>query len=462
MKEGAFVAEHLNEFHVITSQLAFVKITLDDEIRDILLMCSMPDSWENLIVASNTSAPAGTLNFDNVSSSLMNEELQRKSISKNQGGEALALSDHGRKIECDGRWHSKSRGRSKSSNGRIICHHCRKCGHIKNNCWIWKKEQKGQKEQKVTNNNNEETIVVASEGEVLTTVSYEDACLYASNHDNDWILDFGASYHATPSRENCISCKSGNMGKVWVGNKSLWDIKGVGDVIIKTKDGSNLLLKQVRHILELGMNLISTGILDDEEYHIVFGKWTWKIIKGALVVAKWLKVGTLYTLKENTKISNVVVVAKEGNSVDLWHKRLGHMSERGLKILVGKNLILGLKSHQLNFCEHCIYGKQQKVSFMRGCHEREANILELVYSDVCGLINVKSLGGASYFVTFIDDASKKVWAYPMKNKGEVFEIFQNLHVVVERETNKLLKCLRTNNCGKYCSNAFKDYLIGLA
>ena len=51
----------------------------------------------------------------------------------------------------------------------------------------------------MTNNNSEETIVVASEGEVLIIVSYEDPCLYASNHDNDWILDSRSSYHATPS-----------------------------------------------------------------------------------------------------------------------------------------------------------------------------------------------------------------------------------------------------------------------
>ena len=76
---------------------------------------------------------------------------------------------------------------------------------------------------------------------------------------------------------------------------------------------------------------------------------------------------------------------------------------------------------------------------------------------MCGPINVKSSRGASYFVTFIDDASKKVWAYPMKKKGEVFEIFQNFHVVIERKTNKLLKCLRIDNGGEYCSNAFKDY-----
>ena len=153
----------------------------------------------------------------------------------------------------------------------------------------------------------------------------------------------------------------------------------------------------------------------------------------------------------------MVVVAKEEISPYLWHKRLGHMSEKGLKNLVGKILLLGLKYYELDLCEHCIYGRQRRVSFMRGSHERKKNLLELVHSDVFGPVNVKSLGGASYFVTFIHDASRKVWAYPMKGKDEVFEIFQKFHVGFERDTNKLLKCFRTDNGGEYCSNAFKDY-----
>ena len=53
-KNMALVVDNLNEFNKITNQLASIKIILDDEIRDILLMCSMPDSWENLIVAMRT------------------------------------------------------------------------------------------------------------------------------------------------------------------------------------------------------------------------------------------------------------------------------------------------------------------------------------------------------------------------------------------------------------------------
>ena len=69
------------------------------KIRAILLMCFMIENWENSIVAMTTSSPTGTLNFDDVSSSLMNEELRCKSILENQGGEALALADHGKRMD---------------------------------------------------------------------------------------------------------------------------------------------------------------------------------------------------------------------------------------------------------------------------------------------------------------------------------------------------------------------------
>lgn len=110
MKKGASVAEHLNAFNIITNQLASVKIILDDEIRAILLMCSMPNSWENLIVAMSTSTTTGTLKFDDLNISLMNEELRRKSIAENQGGEALALADCGRRMDRGRQGRSRSRG----------------------------------------------------------------------------------------------------------------------------------------------------------------------------------------------------------------------------------------------------------------------------------------------------------------------------------------------------------------
>ena len=163
----------------------------------------------------------------------------------------------------------------------------------------------------------------------------------------------------------------------------------MGDVQIKMKDGQDILLKQVRHAPEMRVSLISMGRLDDEGYSTSFGKGGWKISKGALVMAKGPKTGTLYTLKTLIGKLNMAAVTKEGNLVDPWHKCLGHMSEKGLKILVGKNLLLGLKSYNIDLCEHCIYGRQRRVSFLRGGHDKRKNVLELVHSDVFRPVNIK-------------------------------------------------------------------------
>jgi hypothetical protein len=65
---------------------------------------------------------------------------------------------------------------------------------------------------------------------------------------------------------------------------------------------------------------------------------------------------------------------------------------------------------EVDFCEHCIYGKQSQVRFPSGA-TRENGILELVHSDVFGPVTVPSLGGSLYYVSFIDDFSRKTWIY---------------------------------------------------
>jgi hypothetical protein len=76
---------------------------------------------------------------------------------------------------------------------------------------------------------------------------------------------------------------------------------------------------------------------------------------------------------------------------------------------------------------------------------RESSLLDLVHSDICGPIPHQSLGRASYFVTFIDDATRKVWAYPTQTKDRVFTIFKDWVTMVENQADRKLKCLRSIN-----------------
>ena len=83
-----------------------------------------------------------------------------------------------------------------------------------------------------------------------------------------------------------------------------------------------------------------------------------------------------------------------------------------------------------------------------------------MHSDVCGPLKVKSFTGALYFVTFIDDCSRKLWVYVVKTKDQDLEKFKEFHVLVERQSGKKLKCIRTDNGGEYCG-PFDIFLITL-
>ena len=84
--------------------------------------------------------------------------------------------------------------------------------------------------------------------------------------------------------------------------------------------------------------------------------------------------------------------------------------------------------------------------------------MELVHSDVCGPMSVKSLGGHRYFVTFIDDYSWCCAVYFLKQKAEVFEKFKEFEAAVTNATGSSTGALRSVNGGEYLSTEFVIYL----
>ena len=119
-----------------------------------------------------------------------------------------------------------------------------------------------------------------------------------------------------------------------------------------------------------------------------------------MVIARGHICGTLY--KTHVKIcAESLNVAEREASQNLWHQRLGHMSERGLSTLTKKDLITVSKNASLDPCNHCLFGKQHGVSF-NFSSTKKSELLSLVYSDVCGPLEVNSLCGNKYFLTFIE------------------------------------------------------------
>ena len=131
------------------------------------------------------------------------------------------------------------------------------------------------------------------------------------------------------------------------------------------------------------------------------------------------------------------------------------MSERALQELHRRQLLKGVGSCKLEFCKYCVMGKQCKVSFKVPSKENGSKgLLDYIHSDVWGPAPTRSNGGARYFVTFMDDFSRKVWVYFMKEKAEVLEKFKEWKAEVENQTGRKIKYLRSDNGGEYKSCKF--------
>jgi hypothetical protein len=76
MSEGGSVVDHLNEFNTVTNQLSSVKVDFDDEVRALLILCSLPERWNGLVMAvSNSISGSNTLKFDDVVGVILSEEM---------------------------------------------------------------------------------------------------------------------------------------------------------------------------------------------------------------------------------------------------------------------------------------------------------------------------------------------------------------------------------------------------
>ena len=143
------------------------------------------------------------------------------------------------------------------------------------------------------------------------------------------------------------------------------------------------------------------------------------------------------------------------------HKRVGHANVQRLRLMQNHNIVLGLPKFKVHgmqgVCKACQFGKQSKGAFLHDKHVSQ-NVLDVVHSNVWCLAKIASMGGYRYYVTFIDDHTRKVWVYFMKKKSEVFNHFQSFKVMVQKKKRKYLNFLRSDEGEEYFSKDFSDFL----
>jgi len=141
-------------------------------------------------------------------------------------------------------------------------------------------------------------------------------------------------------------------------------------------------------------------------------------------------------------------------SHDLWHRRLGHPSDQVLSLLF-KNFKINDVGNK-GPCDICFYAKQTRTPFVASdSHTKE--LFGLIYFDIWGGYKVPSFYGAQYFFTIVYDASRAVWVYLMREKGETSLLLQNFVTMEKTQFGEDVKIIRGDNELEFLSRPMQQF-----
>ena len=164
---------------------------------------------------------------------------------------------------------------------------------------------------------------------------YESSEVLVVSNDNleiESIMDSCCSWRMTPN----ISCFDEEFSDqaerlVLLQNNKPCKIAGIRSIRFRLYDGVERLLIEVRYAPNLKRILISLGELDKKGYVFKGEQGLLKAVKGSMVVMKGIKKNGLYSLEGDIVIGSTTSISEKlVSKTELWHMRLGHVSEKGL------------------------------------------------------------------------------------------------------------------------------------
>nr|GEU34948.1 retrovirus-related Pol polyprotein from transposon TNT 1-94 [Tanacetum cinerariifolium] len=365
MKEGVFVADHVNEFNSILSRLMSVDIKFNDEVQALFLL---PEIWSGTITTVSGSTRTTKLKFDNIHDLILGEDIRRKTY-EDYSKSLLSAEDKGRGRKQD-KGQKQNRGRSKS-----------------------KKSASKDKEVKMAVRDYDDTLVRLADDKTLDIVRVGDVVLktsfgtdYEGCFDRGW--GQGNDFHLRKLKMHLFD---GNDVFGWVYQaESFFDVQKVN----ASRERLRVAVQYVALFEKMAAQLV--GIQEEIlEGTFIKGlkpelrttirtqqpKGVTQVVQLTLLIdetkkalqvlfvddeeeeekeeARGNKRGSLFMVEvPSDKINAAIGRGKAA----LWNQRHGHMGKKGMKILASKGRILDLQKAVAGFCEPCVLGKQKKAA----------------------------------------------------------------------------------------------------
>lgn len=439
------MAKYLNDFTSKAEQLTEAGINIPDDLLSIMLLGSLPEGFESFTVAIESRDEIPSVN--NLKIKLLEEEARQIDRDGfNDKGQRKGISDEAlltKTMKSKSNRMNKNMNISKQQQPKFSgkCYECGKIGHKGADCYTRKKREAKVKE------------------EALTAI----ACNVEVAKSSMWCLDSAATRHMSNEKQKFSVFNETRGLKVNTACGQWTKSCGTGEIRLNVKSSNRktnrIKLTNAIYVPELRNNLISVSQITKNGFKVVF-TGNRAIIKRkdestAMIAEKRNDLYIVDVVEDHALLTN-----ENPGNLERWHRRFGHLNFRDLKNLQTKSIVKGLNLNLKNANEECIIcarGKMQQLPYKNSTH-RQKEKLGLIHSDICGPMNTESLGGAKYFVTFIDDFSRYIQTTMLRQRSDVLTAFKNFKKQVEKETGCVIKRLRTDNAKEYTSKEFKKFL----
>ncbi|KAK1406103.1 hypothetical protein QVD17_41389 [Tagetes erecta] len=278
-----------------------------------------------------------------------------------------------------------------------------------------------------------------------------------------WWIDSGSMVHITNSLKGFLTIRmlKRNQRTVRMGGGEPLNVEGIGTMQLLMKTGQCLELKDTLYVPRYTRNLVSAPKLDINGFDVAHGRGKVTISFNSLLIGFGYLNGPvdacLYKLELDHEFSKSLLSYNvNANSTKrkrdsetssmLWHQCLGHISRDRMSRLVKDEVLPNLDFSDFETCVKCLKGKMAKGN-KKGA-TTSSNLLEIIHTDISGPYP-DGISGHNSFITFVDDYSRYMYLFLIKEKTESLETFKAYKAEVENQLNCKIKVVKSDRGGEY-------------
>ena len=236
-----------------------------------------------------------------------------------------------------------------------------------------------------------------------------------------------------------------------LGDESSVKFEGKGSIFLNYLDGEEIKLEGVLFVPSLKVNILSLGKYRQQRLSI-FDK------EGKQFERIHMTNGSMYLLKLG--VSEFCQISREEElEVWLWHYHFCHQNFRAIDDMRKGDMVRGLPNICFSdrLCRNCVAGKHSLRAFPSVSSYRATKRLELIHVDICAPIQPSTIGRRRYYFLLVDDFTRLMWVFFLKEKSEEYHHFKIFKNLAESKCGEKLKCFRTDRGGEVNSEEFGNF-----